>query len=117
MLGFSNLLRYYFYNQPTDMRKGFDGLGGIVRNKLLRDPAAGDVFIFINGAGTHIKILFWDGDGFVIYCKRLERGTFKQPCFDTTNIEIKREDLLMILSGKKLETTKKKRDYLSRRGC
>jgi transposase len=115
MLAFSSSLRYFVYSTVTDMRKGFDGLSGLVRNHLLRDPTCGDVFIFINGPKTHIKLLFWDGDGYVIYYKRLEKGTFDLPKSNEGCMELKRQDLMMILEGIKLEICKKKVRFLSRK--
>ena len=58
------------------MRKGFDGLSALVSTALNRDPLSGDVFVFINRRRTHIKLLVWDRNGFVLFYKRLERGTF-----------------------------------------
>ena len=115
MLAFSSSLRYFVYSNATDMRKGFDGLSGLVRNNLRHDPQCGDVFIFINKPRSHIKLLFWDGDGFVIYYKRLEKGTFDLPRSDANCMELKRQDLMMILEGIKLETCKKKVRFLSRK--
>lgn len=79
MILFGPSYRYYFYRTPTDMRKSFDGLSGLVRSGLHRDPLSGDVFVFINGRRNLIKLLVWDDDGFVIYYKRLESGTFETP--------------------------------------
>lgn len=98
------------------MRKGFNGLSGLVRNELLRDPLSGDVFIFINRRRTLIKLLAWDNTGFIIYYKRLESGTFEFPNQnkDEKSLLLGREELVMILEGIKLETIKKKKRYLSR---
>ena len=67
MIGLSANLQYYLCCKPVDMRNGFDGLAGIVRNVLNQDPVSGSVFIFINRFGTHIKMLFWDGDGLALF--------------------------------------------------
>ena len=79
LYGLSGHIRYYLYGPGTDLRKGFDGLSGLARNKLFRDPLSGDVFIFINRRRTLLKLLVWDQSGFVIYYKRLEFGTFELP--------------------------------------
>ena len=72
--------RYFLYRSATDMRKGFDGLSGVVRNDLGMDPLSGDVFIFLNRRRTHMKLLVWEDSGFVVYYKRLERGRFEWDC-------------------------------------
>jgi len=79
MIAFSSGQRYFFYREATDMRKGFDGLSGLVTGNLKRDPLSGDVYVFINRRRTHIKLLVWDRSGFVLYYKRLEEGTFEIP--------------------------------------
>jgi transposase len=117
MLGFSTSLRYFIYSEPTDMRNGFDGLSGLVRNNLHKNPLNGDVFIFINHRKTHIKLLYWDGDGFVIFYKRLEKGTFELPASNDGSLQINRKDLLMILEGIDLKKSKKKVRYLSNPKC
>ena len=61
------------------MRKSFDGLSGIVRSDLNRNPTSGDVFIFLNKRRNQIKLLHWERGGFVLYYKRLEKGTFTPP--------------------------------------
>jgi transposase len=83
------------------MRKGFDGLSGLVINKLKQNPMSGDIFIFINRPRTLIKILVWDKTGFAIWHKRLEQGTFEMPSFDPSSgsVEISRQKLLLILEG------------------
>lgn len=82
------------------MRNGFDGLAGIVRNYLGKNPVSGDVFIFVNKTRTHIKMLYWDGDGFALFYKRLERGRYARcTTLNESSVEIKREELLMLLEG------------------
>jgi transposase len=100
MLGLSAKLRYFLCCQSTDMRNGFDGLAGIVRNFLLKDPVSGDVFIFLNKSRTHIKLLYWDGDGFALFYKRLEKGRYDQrTAVNGLTREMKREELMMLLEG------------------
>lgn len=112
MLGLSANLRYYLCCQPTDMRNGFDGLAGIVRNLLDHDPISGDIFIFINKSGTHIKLLYWDGDGFALYYKRLERGRFeRRTAIHGSPLEIKREELMMLLEGLSFGRMRRKARY------
>ena len=95
-------MRYWFCTTPVDMRKGFDGLSGLVRDHLLQDPLTGDVFVFIGRARTHIKLLYWDGDGFVMYYKRLEKGRFDFPMSEGTSRELRRDEMLMLLEGVRL---------------
>ena len=66
----------YAYAEPTDMRKGFDGLSALVTQGLQRDPLSGDAFIFVSRDRVRTKVLHWDGTGLCIYAKRLERGRF-----------------------------------------
>ena len=69
--------RYFLYSQPTDMRKSFDGLSGLVTSSLGQDLMSGDVYIFINKPRNRIKLLRWEPGGFVLFYKRLEKGTFE----------------------------------------
>jgi transposase len=79
MIGISANSRIYLYRGAADMRKGFDGLSGIVREELSEDPMNGTLFIFLNRSRDKIKILYWDRDGYAIWTKRLERGRFALP--------------------------------------
>ena len=81
------------------MRNGFDGLSGIVRNHMCGDPQAGDVFVFVNRVRTHVKLLYWDGDGFVLFAKRLERGTFAFRASQEHARELRRAELMLMLEG------------------
>lgn len=111
--GLSGKIRYFLYGSATDLRKGFDGLSGIVRNELLRDPLCGDAFIFINRRRNLLKLLVWDQTGFVIYYKRLESGTFEVPARNngSKSIVVGREELVMILEGISLEKVKRRKRY------
>jgi len=71
MTPFTPSQRFYLYRKPTDMRKSFNGLCGVVTNSLGRQPTSGDVFVFLNRRRTHIKLLAWDRNGFVISGDRL----------------------------------------------
>jgi transposase len=95
------------------MRKSFNGLLGIVRNVLEADPLADHLFVFLNRTNTLMKILYWDGDGFVIWYKRLEQGTFRFPSCtgDTKSIEITRSGLSMILEGIDLSQLPKRKRF------
>ena len=66
----------YAYGAPTDMRKGFDGLGALVTQQLARDPLSGDVYLFLSRDRVRAKVLHFDGTGLCVYAKRLERGRF-----------------------------------------
>ncbi len=112
-LYFSERLRYFVYRGPCDMRKGFDSLSGIVRNEYSLDPLTGDVFVFFSRHRNKIKILHWQGDGFAIFSKRLEKGTFEMPKQTAANnaIEISAEQLQLILKGIMLCSVKKRMRY------
>ena len=111
MLGLSANLRYYQCCQPTDMRNGFDGLAGIVRNHLKKDPISGDVFVFLNKTRTHIKLLYWDGDGFALFYKRLERGRYALSAHCGPSKQIRREELLMLPGGLSFQEMSRKKRY------
>ena len=78
MLHLSVTCRYFYYNGIADMRKGAYSLSGLVRNEMGREVLSGDVFIFIGRRCNKIKLLQWDMDGFALYEKGLERGSFEQ---------------------------------------
>jgi transposase len=85
--------------EPVDGRKGFDGLAGVVRAVLRRDPNSGDLFVFRNKRGDRLKILAWMGDGFALYVRRLETGTFAFPAAPGAEVTITATQLAMILGG------------------
>ena len=79
MLHLASNQRYYLYQGPADMRKGFDSLSGMVTAVMQHNPLSGDIFIFFNRRRNQVKLLNWEGDGFGLYYKRLEKGTYEIP--------------------------------------
>jgi len=106
-------LKFYLYTHPTDMRKSFNGLFGIVSGALKSDPLSGDVYVFINKRRDRLKLLFWDKGGFWIFYKRLEKGTFQQPFSDpdTHSHDMSYDELVMMLEGIDLNTIKRRTRY------
>lgn len=101
MLSIAPGTRIFFAVGATDMRKGFDGLQGIVSATLQQDPLSGHLFLFINRRRDKLKILYWDGDGLAIWYRRLEQGTFQLPRVtdDQKSAELKSDELTMLLRG------------------
>ncbi len=105
MLSLQDNRRYFLYQGIADMRKSFDGLGGIVRQQMKMNLLTGDVYIFINKRRNQIKLLRWDNDGFCIYHKRLEKGTFEIPVADDDRtITLAALSLQLILDGIQLKS-------------
>lgn len=99
MIALTGTTRIFLHRGTTDMRKGFDGLAGMVRHHFTEDIFCGSLFVFVNRRRTYVKILYWDRDGFVVWAKRLERGTFKIPAADTDQIQLDTGQLSMLLEG------------------
>jgi transposase len=101
MLSVAAGTRIFVAAGPTDMRKGFDGLQGLVANLLQQNPLSGHLFLFANRRGDKLKILYWDGDGFAIWYRRLEQGTFQMPTIvaGQSSAEIRSDELTMLLRG------------------
>jgi transposase len=97
--------------EPTDMRKSYDTLALVVRDHLQGDPLSGSWFVFRGKRRDRLKILYWDGDGYAIWQKRLEVGTFELPKVTgaVSNVEIRASDLALILSGIDLAAKRRKR--------
>lgn len=113
MLSFSSKQRYFLYRGATDMRKEFDGLGGLVRQHFSHPLMSGDVFIFVNRRRDRIKLLMWDVSGFALYYKRLERGTFEAPALQEgrESVELRWSELVMLLEGIELKSVKMRKRY------
>lgn len=92
-------VRVWLYTQPADMRKSYDGLSALVKNKLQEDPLSGQLFVFINRKGTQTKILYFDRSGYCIWSKRLEQGTFRHHWRDATKQPLQWTQLKLLLEG------------------
>jgi transposase len=90
----------FAYPEPVDLRKGYDGLFGLVKTGLGRDPLSGDLFLFVGKRRTGCKVLVWDGTGLCIFQKRLERGRFA-PLFrdDGKSVQLTASELALFIEG------------------
>lgn len=113
MFGLGPATRIYLAAGATDMRKGFEGLYGLVRDRLLCEPLSGHVFLFCNAQRNRLKILFWDGTGLWVCAKRLPKGCFTWPQSGDAQgkLVLSQEELSLLLGGIDLATTKSKRWY------
>jgi len=110
MFGLNSPRRFHLYRHPADMRKGFDGLSGLIVSALRTDPLNGDAYIFLNKRRNRMKLLLWESGGFVIYYKRLEKGTFEIPAVApaTNSIELTADELLLLIAGIELKSVKRR---------
>ena len=100
ILGTSRAVRVFAYPEPVDLRKGYDGLYGLVKQGLKRDPMSGELFLFSNSRRRGCKVLVWDGTGLCIFQKRLERGRFASLFRDDGNaIELTASELALFIEG------------------
>jgi transposase len=104
VIGVHNEVPVYAYGAPADMRKGFEGLSGLVRAEMAQDPLSGALYLFTNRRRTHAKVLHFDGTGLCVYAKRLSRGQFaklwREPGAPT--VELTRIELALFLEGSEL---------------
>jgi transposase len=99
MIGMGNHIKVLLWSGAVDMRKGFDGLSVLVQEVLKEDPFSGICFAFRNKRGNRLKMLFWDGSGFVLAYKRLDRGTFYWPPATGGKIRITQAELSLVFEG------------------
>ena len=113
MIPVASSLRFYLYAHATDLRKSFDGLSGVVTSALQQNPTSGDVYVFLNRRRDRMKLLRWDRTGFWLFYKRLEQGTFQLPTSpsDHASLELRYDELMMILEGIDLSSIKRRRRY------
>jgi transposase len=113
MLSLPPTFRIWLSAQPADLRKSFDSLAGLVRDGLQGDPLSGDIFVFRNKSADRIKLLVWEEDGYAIWYKRLEKGTFHFPAAEdgSPHVEIRAADLIMLLEGVDLSSVKRSKRY------
>ena len=110
--------RVFVCTLPTDMRKGFDTLAALVRTHFGQDALSGDLFVFRSQRGDRLKLLWWDDDGYAIWYKRLETGSFVLPVADGTRatvgahgLVLRPAELAMLLDGVDLASVRRHRRY------
>ena len=116
MFGLSLATKIYLGVEAVDMRKGFDGLFGLVRDHLGQDPLSGHLFLFTNRGKNRLKALLWDGSGLWICAKRLERGRFHWPASTTSQLSVvmRPEELAMLLNGLDLAQAQERKNWYRR---
>jgi transposase len=113
MISLPHAVRVFLHTPPTDLRKGFDALSGLVTAAFSQDPTSGHLFLFVNRRRDRLKILYWDRDGLAIWYKRLETGSFQVPApsHDAVSIEMSPTQLSLILSGIDLHSARQRKRY------
>ena len=111
MLSLPSSVSIFLYTEPTDMRKSFDGLSGIVRSALGADPTDGSLFLFVNRRRDRLKILHFDGTGYWLYYKLLEAGTFEVIASKDKCLQMDSTQLAMLLGGVSLVRVKRRKRY------
>ena len=109
MLSVPSTVRIYLHAQPTDLRKGADGLCGVIRGQFEGDPQDGSLFLFFNRRRDRVKMLHWDGTGYWVYYKTLESGTFEGFASTEDCVQIDAVQLAMLLGGVSLKAPRRKR--------
>ena len=111
MLSLSSNQRIFAATSPVDFRKGFDGLVAIVRASFGEDPFSGNLFCFFNRRRDRVKLLVWDRNGFWLFYKRLERGTFERVVGAASRVEFDRAQMSMLLEGIDTKKTSFRRHF------
>lgn len=115
MLSLPASVRIFLCLDVADMRRGFDGLAAMAESIVGEDPLSGHLFVFRNRRRDRVKILYWDRDGYALWYKRLEKGTFRFPHNvthrDVKRIEVNVSDLMMLLDGVDLATVRRQQRY------
>jgi transposase len=111
VIGLPATIRVFVAVGVSDLRRGFDGLAQRARDQLKQDPMTGHLFVFANRKRDRIKILYWDRDGYAIWMKRLERGTFRWPTSDSDCLEWSGAELAAVLGGIDLNDARKRKRF------
>ncbi len=112
MLDISPAVKIFLYGQAADLRRGYDGLAAIVQDAMGEDPLSGSLFVFVNRRGNRVKLLYWDSDGYAIWMKRLEIGSFELPSArnpDAPCVKLTSSQLSLILEGIELSSVRRRR--------
>jgi transposase len=112
VFGLGLATKIYIAVEAVDMRKGFEGLYGLVRDELGADPLSGHLFLFSNRTRTRLKALVWDGSGLWVCAKRLEKGRFRWPeAEDKQSVTMRAEELAMLVNGLDVKQTRQRKWY------
>lgn len=113
MFGIGRATRIYLAPGATDMRKGFEGLYGLVRDRLQCEPLSGHVFLFCNARHNRLKLIYWDGSGLWVCAKKLSRGRFRWPEARAGEVKVTLtpEEFALLIGGMDLEQAKLRRWY------
>ena len=112
MFGLGLATKIYVAVEAVDMRKGFEGLYGLVRDQLRADPLSGHLFLFSNRTRTRLKALVWDGSGLWVCAKRLEKGRFSWPDAEGRHsVTMRSEELAMLVNGLDVKQTRQRNWY------
>jgi transposase len=114
VLSISPALKIFLYAGAADLRRGYDGLAALVQNAMDENPLSGHLYLFINRRRNRIKLLYWAGDGYAIWMKRLERGSFELPRADESDskrVKITASQLALILEGIELSSIRQRKRY------
>lgn len=117
MIGMLPGVKVFLCTEPTDMRRGFDGLSGMAGSLMQQDPLSGHLLVFRNRGRDRLKILYWDRDGLAIWYKRLEQGTFQFPTdlkpreAKPVSVEIEASELSLLLGGIDLRSAQLRKRY------
>ena len=113
MFALTPCMTYYLCSGYVDMRKGIYSLYQTVKSQMRRNPLSGEVYLFFGKRRDTIKILHWEKDGFVLYTKKLERGSFEIPCFNPSNgsYEMMWDTFVLIMEGISVSSAKYRKRF------
>ena len=106
-------VRIWLASEPADMRCGFDRLAEMAASVMGQDPLSGHLFVFRGRSGDRLKVLYWDRDGYALWYKRLEEGTFRLPRAQAgkASVELRASELAMLLDGIDLKSVRRVKRY------
>lgn len=109
-------LKVWLYTRPTDMRKSFDGLSSLVKEKLAENPLSGQLFVFVNRRGNYLKALYFDRSGYALWAKRLEQGRFhyRDSAVSGDKVSLNVTELKLMLEGIDVRATRRYKRYRHR---
>ena len=110
----SRTLPIWLYRQPTDMRKSFNGLSALAKQVMLEDPLSGAVFVFVNRRRTQMRCLYFDGDGYCVWAKRLEQGRFQIRWSRESKALLEMRTLRLLIDGIELDSVRRFKRYRHR---